>query len=148
MTVKQKKLIPKLIANGGTVTGQDLLDAGYSKSIAHNPHKVIKSKTIQTELQKVLRKEKITLKRAIKPISEGLDAEKLIVMGSKDDSFIDRIPDHSTRLKASSMALDLLGVKNKPDNDPEPINTDDIKRAIKKGDIKELQRVIFKENKE
>lgn len=142
MTLKQQKLVHNIIENNGNVS-KSMLQAGYSKTSAHNPHLFTKSKKIQTELQKMLQKQGITLKKALKPIADGLEAEKQIVHGKDEDSFVDIVPDHPTRLKASSMALDLLGVKHKDMSVQPTFKSPELDKAITQGDEIELQRIVF-----
>lgn len=63
-------------------------------------------------LERAIKKHKLTAERAVERISDGLDAERTVIIGSGDNAFADQVPDHATRLKASNMALELLGLKN------------------------------------
>ena len=148
-TVKQAKIIPKIIKNGGTITGDELIEAGYSKATAHNPKLVLKSKSIQAQLQKALRKHKITIDRAIKPISDGLIAQRTVVVGKGDNAFEVEQIDHGTRLKASAMSLKLLGVDKPPEQPINPLNNaPELAKAMKNGDEVELQRIVFNKKDE
>lgn len=52
-TIKQKILASKMVENGGNM-GMAMIEAGYSKSMARNPYKVIESKGFQYLLAKYL----------------------------------------------------------------------------------------------
>lgn len=143
MTTKQIKAA-KIIAVNGGITGKQLKKLGYSDTIVKNPQRVVKSKSIQFQLQKALKKHKITIDRAIKPISDGLNATRTVVIGKGEEAMADQVEDHAVRLKASAMSLKLLGIDKSSDigqnignSSPELVN------ALKNGDEIELQRVVF-----
>ncbi len=72
--------------------------------------------TIQEAIAAELSRQGITITAVIKPISEGLEAVRDIY--DKEGTWVDSSPDHSIRLKSSGMALDLMGARNKLDNNP------------------------------
>lgn len=76
----------------------------------------------QSKLQ-ALKEHNITWSRIIAPIADALEANHVVILGSKEDAFADVQPDHSTRLRASRQASELLKVKDEigPDT-PAPIN--------------------------
>lgn len=81
----------------------------------------------------------ITRSKALKPIAEALEATKSIVYGKgTEDSWVDIVPDHTTRLSASKMALQLL------DKDIEPIDKP-IKNPLLNSKLDEIQlaRLMF-----
>lgn len=98
------------------------------------------NKTLQKEIEKIFKKKKIRLVHAIQPIIDGLQAVKP-----------DGSPDHNIRMRASERYLELIKKGDtptkeldvKPDS-PNQVNPDMLK-AINKGDIKELQRIVFKD---
>ena len=109
MTTKQQRVVKEILENDGNVS-KAMLKAGYAPSTAKNPHLLKKIPEIQDALQSLLKSKGITLDKALQPIADGLEAEKLIAMGKGEDSFIDRIPDMPTRLQASDRALRLLNI--------------------------------------
>lgn len=103
---------------------------------------------VQQAILNTLEYQGIDYDRVTKPIAEGLEATKIIVMGKgTDDSFVDVIPDWSARLKASDMALKLMGAYTppKPTDDPPAadIITPEFKKALKARDVHALERIVF-----
>jgi hypothetical protein len=128
MTDKKPKLTPKQakfvkgIAEGKTNTesaleAYDTDDYGVAASIATEN---LKKPEIQQAVQMSMEKQGITVDAVVKPIVDGLTAYKTGF--SKDGDFVEFGPDHSTRLKASSMALDLMGAKQKSKESGNTIN--------------------------
>lgn len=109
-------------------------------------NRMIKNDNIQAQLAKELDKMGITLKKAIKPIKDGLQATKQGMDKETGEYFDSGLPEHATRLKASAMALELLGAKdrhNNHDNQTPPFNPALLTEALNNGDEIELQRIIF-----
>lgn len=104
-----------------------------------------KNVSVQQRLAKALRKQGITIETAIAPIAPALQADKTVIIGKGEDAFADIIPDHTTRLNASKLALDLLGAKNSQPQvvQTSTINNKEITEAIQKGDEIELYRLVF-----
>jgi osmotically-inducible protein OsmY len=100
----------------GMSNGKAAIAAGMTKN-AHSArvigHKVSKDMTIQEAVAEALAANGITLDKAIAPIADGLKAEKTVIIGNGEQAMADNIPDHSIRLKASGMALNLMGAMNK-----------------------------------
>lgn len=71
----------------------------------------LKKPSITFAIEKALKKHDITIDSAIKPIKDGLEAKRVI--GSTDTGEVIETIDHNTRLKASSMALKLMGADKK-----------------------------------
>lgn len=145
-TVKQAKAVAIMAKQGGQITGKQLHEIGYGKSAAKTPAKIRQSKTVQQLLAKALKKHKLTLDKAVKPIAEALEAEKM-------DNFTGEVsPDHNVRLKASAAALKLINpqptkviVENAAN---EPVNSENLAKALKNNDTVEMQRVIFSKSDE
>jgi len=123
--------------------------AGYSQRSAHiTGSQLAKKPHIRNAILVTAEDLGITFEKAVKPIIEALEANKVISAVSAGDAngstmdFVD-VPDHSTRLKAASMALDLLGMKHgrKPDDKAKP---EDLGRVLQSGDEIELQRAVFR----
>ena len=141
MTTKQKTAVKILAENGGNAS-QAMIAAGYSPQTAKTPSKLTNVPEVQNELQRLLKKKGITLDKALQPIADGLEAEKLIAMGKGEDSFIDRIPDMPTRLQASDRALKLLNITSgkEPQFNPQDL-TDALNNNV--GEV-ELVSAVFK----
>lgn len=93
-----------------------VLAAGITKNVASADvigHKMNKDLTIQEAVAQALADNGITLHNAIAPIADGLQAEKTVIIGHGEQAMADNVPDHSIRLKASGMALNLMGAMNK-----------------------------------
>lgn len=114
LTVKEAKLV-KGIAQGKKKY-KAAVDAGYSPNSAG----VIASETlrkpnVQEALQAEMAKQGITLEKIIKPIKDGLEAEKVHIVGNGDQAMAEITPDHATRLKSSQMAQTILGANKNND---------------------------------
>lgn len=106
LTVKQAKLV-KGIAEGKSQQ-QAAIDAGYGttpESAAVIATETLKNVNVQEALQVALAEQGITLEAIVKPIADGLIANKIQSFGVGD---IQYTPDHSVRLKASSMAQQII----------------------------------------
>lgn len=114
LTVREQKLIK------AKVEGKSLKDAylvaGYAPStdnaMAVNANKVLKKPNVQEALQAAFEEHGISVSKVIKPIADGLQAEKVHIVGNGDQAMAEVVPDHSIRLKASSMALGLMVPKS------------------------------------
>jgi len=127
--------------------------AGYSHKSAHiTGSALMKKEHIREALFVTLEDLGITFQKAVKPISEALQATKLIVHGKdSEEGWTEEVPDYTNRLKASSMSLDLLGLKhghsvNTPSAVPDKM-TPELQAAMKSGDEVELQRAIFRKSR-
>jgi len=107
LTVKQKKFVKAYVEKDGN--GQEAAKAvydvrtdGIARSIASEN---LTKPNIKYAIEQALEKHGITMDRAVQPISDALDATRAIGFG--DDAM--EVVDHSTRLKASGMALKLMG---------------------------------------
>lgn len=102
-----------------------------------------------TALIKAMRVHGLTATKAIKPIADALEAKKLIVHNGNnpDDSWTEEIIDHTTRLKAAQLAIELLGLK-KPQKALEGLSKEnkEVERIIKSSDEVELQRAVFRKS--
>lgn len=118
LSLKQKKFIAEYIKNNGNQTQAALKSYGTDqKPVTYQTARQIgvenlQKPSIRAELDKALVKYEINLDTAVKPIADALEATK--TYGSKDGIEVTDVPQHSTRLKASDMALTLLGVKQAP----------------------------------
>lgn len=142
MTTKQQLAVKKMVVNGGKITGKEMEEIGYSKAMAKNPKKLMQSPVIENEMTILLHKHNLTLDRALKPISDALDATKVVILGNKEDAFADVIPDLDMRMRASDRVIRLLG-KDRPQN--QQMDNTDIKEALQ-GDMDEVEltRAVFK----
>lgn len=154
LTPKQA-IFAKAKASGKTATEAALL-AGSKNDISARKYAtrvsriVAVDQAIQKELRKQLRKHDITPKRILGIISDAMNATKVVVTGKDEDAFAEVQPDHSTRLRAATMASDLLGLRYKPStpdqsptNVPNSPNTEQIAAALESGDEVGQVRAIF-----
>lgn len=110
LTVKEAKLV-KGVAQGKPKY-KAAIDAGYSpKSAPAVASETLKKPNVQAALQEEMAKQGITLAKIVRPITDALEAERVHIVGSGDQAMAEVVPDHSIRLKASSMAQSLIGVK-------------------------------------
>jgi hypothetical protein len=102
-------------------------------------HVLSHDESIQHDLSIELERADINVQRPLKRIREALDADKI------DFKTGEVFADHSTRLKASAMALDLLGVKNAKTSEPNPTQNKELLDAINNNvDEVELQKLVFR----
>lgn len=118
LTVKEAKLVKAKAEGKKHDEAWD--EAGYSQNSSKvvkvvNTSKILSKPKVQEALQAELEKQGITLEKALKPIADGLEADKP-GWTDKDGVFHEGTRDHSIRLKASGMALDLMGVKQQKDS--------------------------------
>lgn len=82
-------------------------------SAAVQANRMLKNANIQEAIAGSLAKHGITMDAAVAPIADALEANRTTY--DKDGRLVDSAPDHSVRLKASGMALDLMGARKQQD---------------------------------
>lgn len=111
LTIKQKKFVKAYIDNDGNGTQAAL--ATYDTTDYDTANQIaienLQRPTVKQAIEDALNNHGITIEKATQPIADGLQATKTI---PTSDGFVEGI-DHSTRLKASGMALKLLGADQK-----------------------------------
>ena len=112
LTVKQAKFV-KAKAEGKTGTEAAMIayDVVDPKTAAVISSENLNKPNIQQAVQESMVRQGIDIDSVVKPIADGLIANKIHLYGDE----VDYTPDHSVRLKASGMALDLMGVKRQSD---------------------------------
>lgn len=153
MRTKQVKALAKIVENGGTISGKELKEIGYSDAIAHNPSRVVKSKSIQDGLKA----HGITTDAVLAPIGKALVAKTIVHIGQRTITDTDgntisepvtmEIDNIELQLRGSEKGIKLLGL-DKPDKSPDDqanptIDNKALIDAIQRGDMVELQRIIF-----
>lgn len=114
LTVKEAKLAQ---AKAKGLTHDKAWDeAGYSQNSSKatkvaNTQKILSKPNVQEAFQQAMAAQGITIEKIVKPIADGLEAEKVHIVGNGDQAMAEITPDHSIRLKASDMAQKLMGVK-------------------------------------
>ena len=107
LTIKQKKFVKAYVATDGN--GQEAAKMAYdvkSDAVARTvASENITKPNVKDAIEKALEKHHITMDAAVAPIADGLKATRLNFI---DESAVET-PDHATRLKASGMALKLMG---------------------------------------
>lgn len=84
-------------------------DAGYAKSTAEKKSSAILNRTlVQSELTKAMERLGINYGRIVRPIVDGLKANRSVVVNGIP-MVESEIPDHQTRLAAHDRAVKLLG---------------------------------------
>lgn len=109
LTVKQKKFVKAYVEKDGN--GQEAAKVAYNvanDNVARNiASENLTKPNVKDAIEQALVKHDITIDAAIKPIADGLHATRTIGYG---DDALETI-DHTTRLKASGMALKLMGAE-------------------------------------
>lgn len=142
--IKETKFI-KAIAEGKSKQQAGLI-AGAKTPVAASKYanRMSKNVSVQQRIEKILKKQGITLESAIQPVADALQAQKIGYDKETGEYYEQGIADHTTRLQASKMALELLGAKNQQQTQtPQNTNTKEITEAIQKGDEIELYRLVF-----
>lgn len=148
MTGRQSKVVAKMVENG-SISGKELKEIGYSDAIVKAPSKVTRSRAVQSELQRLLKKRGITLDKALAPIAKALQATKSeMVVTAKGDHIYTTVDDIEMQLKGSDRALKLLNM-DKPKHAPEQavaMDTEAIRELLAEGNLVELQRVLLQKS--
>lgn len=115
LTLKQAKFVTE-VAKGKSGTqaalaAYDTTSVDVAKNIASE---TLRKPNVQEALAIAFEKHGITLDRAVKPIADGLEAEKVHIVGNGEQAMAEVVPDHGIRLKASGMALRLMGADSEP----------------------------------
>ena len=111
-TPKQKKALEIIMESHGTIpVSRAMEQAGYTPATAKNP----KNLTTSLSFQEYMKKAGVDEEKLVKVMREGLEANKTIVMGKDEDSFVDIQPDHPTRHKFLETALKVSGVAKDKD---------------------------------
>jgi len=95
---------------------------------------------------KALQDNGISWDHNIKVYKAAQEATKVIVMGKgSGESFVDEVPDYSVRVRATDSLVKIMdSVKTEGPAAQGHDLAPELLKALKNGDIKELQRVIFK----
>lgn len=111
LTPKEIKLV-KGIAEGKTKqkAALEAYNASTPEAASSIASATLKKVNVQEALAEAFAKHNITIDAATKPIADGLVAEKVHIVGNGEQAMADVVPDHAVRLKAASMAFNLMGV--------------------------------------
>lgn len=119
LTVKQAKFV-KAKAEGKTgVQAAKEVYGKKGKELDYWTANAIASENLQKPsiaqaLEAEYEKQGIDMAALVKPIADGLGAEKIIMLGKGDDTTIDHVPDHSIRIAAAKLGGQWLGVGKEP----------------------------------
>lgn len=111
LTPKQAKFVKAKIAGKSGVAAAQEAYPGVDYSVANAiAHENLNKPSIAAALEAAYARQGITVDALVKPIADGLQAEKTIIIGSGDDAFADQIPDHSIRIAAAKLGGQWLGM--------------------------------------
>lgn len=115
LTVKQTKFVKEYVKNDGNGTKAALATYNTTNPEVANANSVenLQKPSIKQAIEQALVKHQITMDAAVQPIADGLKATR--GFKADDDGDTVEVIDHATRLKASGMALKLLGADQKED---------------------------------
>lgn len=114
LTIKEAKLVKGIVA--GKTKRQAAIDAGYSPNTASEiAYETLNKPQLQALLHKELEKQGITLETVVKPVADGLKAEKVSIVGNGDSAMAEITPDHNVRLKSSQIASKWMGLDTQPE---------------------------------
>jgi len=114
LTIKQKKFVKAYVANDGNGTQAVLqtYNTVDEKTAGVIAVENLGKPSIKEAIEEALIKHEITMDAAIKPIADGLKAVSYKTSDVKEGNRETKaIPDHAIRLKASGMALKLMGAE-------------------------------------
>lgn len=124
LTVKEAKLV-KAKAKGKTVLESaniaEYLPNATDETRRVEAHKTLQKPHIKEALQQELAKQGITIEAVVKPIADGLVAEKVSIVGNGDQAMAEITPDHNVRIKSSQIASKWLGLEQ--NTEPQGGNT-------------------------
>lgn len=112
LTVKQKKFVKAYVANDGNgrEAAKAVYDVANDNSASQLASENLSKPNVKLAIELALEKHQITMDAAVAPIADGLKATRTIVSSDNHEVGLE-VADHSTRLKASGMALKLLGAE-------------------------------------
>jgi hypothetical protein len=116
LTPKQAKFI-KLRAQGKTQAEAYMASyntKGHLPTVKPRASKLERQPDIQEALQKELARQGITLETVVRPVAEGLKAEKVTIVGNGEDSMAEITPDHNIRLQSVKIASRWMGIDSPP----------------------------------
>lgn len=111
LTIKQAKFVKaKSEGKTGVQAAMEAYDTtNYSTANAIAVENLQKP-SIQEAVQHEMARQGIDLESIVKPIADGLVAEKVSIVGNGEAAMAEITPDHSIRLKSSAMAQQLIGL--------------------------------------
>jgi len=109
---EREALLVKGIAQGKKkqVAGIDAGYGGQPRTVSATVSQVLAKPHVREALQQEMERQGITLEKIVRPIKDGLEAEKVTIVGNGEDAMAEITPDHNIRLKSSQMAQKLIGV--------------------------------------
>lgn len=121
LTIKQTKFVKEYVKTDGNGTEAALSSydtKDYATAAAISSENLNKP-LVKEAIELALLKHEITIESAIQPIADGLKAVKSFPVA--EGVTVDTV-DHSTRLKASGMALKLLGAEKQEGAVPQSVH--------------------------
>lgn len=114
LTVKEAKLVK------ATVAGKNQTEAGLYADSNRTPesarvwaNETLQKATVQEAIQQAMADQGITPEKIVKPIADGLTAEKVSIVGNGDQAMAEITPDHGTRIKSAQIAAQWMGMNAK-----------------------------------
>lgn len=108
---KEITFIKAKVAGKSNTEAAMLATGAKTKDVAKTQgHRLSTNVNVQEALAAAFEAHGITVDAAVAPIGEGLKATRVVIHGNKEEAFAEVEPDHSIRLKASGMALGLMGL--------------------------------------
>lgn len=114
LTVKEAKLVK------ATVEGKNQTEAGLIADPDRKPesarvwaNETLQKPTVQEAIQKAMAAQGITPEKIVRPIADGLEAEKVHVVGNGEQAMAEVVPDHGIRIKSAQIAAQWMGMSAK-----------------------------------
>ena len=113
LTIKEARLV-KAKAKGKTHK-EAYKEAGYSldsseKAMVANTDKTLKKPHVKAALERELKRQGITVEAIVRPVADGLKAEKVTIVGNGDQAMAEVTPDHNIRLRSTQIASKWMGL--------------------------------------
>ena len=123
LTTKQRKFVKAKVAGmTGVAAAQEAYGVTDYNTAGTIAVENMQKPTIQNAINAEYERQGISLAALIKPIADGLKAEKTVIIGKENDAFADQIPDHTTRLAAAKLGGMWLGIGRDKEEGSRTIN--------------------------
>ena len=123
LTTKQRKFVKAKIAGKSGIQSAleayDTTDVNTANQIAVDN---LLKPTIAAALEAAYLRQGITIDAIVKPVADGLVAERTVIIGKENDAFADQVPDHAIRLKAAGMAAMWMCIGRDKDEGSKTVN--------------------------
>lgn len=112
LSPKEAKFAKAYVATNNKRRAAQMVTGASPEVAAVQANRMLKNVNVQEAIQSEMERQGITLEKIVKPIADGLEAEKVSIVGNGEQAMAEVTPDHGIRLKSSQMAQKLMGIEN------------------------------------